>query len=86
MDDAAGVRERDGVADAIEQPQAIGERPRARVRVEALAADEAHHQEDAAVGEPADVVDGDDAGVLERGERTRFASQPQRVRRRYSTP
>ena len=82
MDDTAGVREGDRVADAVEQPQAIRQRQARRVRVEPLAADEAHHQEDAPVGEPSDVVHRHDAGVLERGERPRFARQPGRVRRR----
>jgi len=43
--------------------------------VEALAFHEFHGVEDAAVGESSNVVDGDDAGMFEKGEHAGFAEE-----------
>jgi hypothetical protein len=63
------VREGDGFAGAHEHAQQIGDvARRARVFIETAAAHEFHRVEDASIGEHADVVDGDDAGVFEARE------------------
>lgn len=77
MQQAALVRERDGLAQALEHPQQrtqLG--PLARVLVEPCALHELHHVEDAPVGERPDVVHGHDAGVLEARQHARLRAQP----------
>jgi len=79
MQDAAGVRESDGIANPEEETQAVGERRnRFDVQVEALAFDKFHGVEDAPVGERADVVNGHDAGMLEARENASFAVEAMR--------
>src|SRR5262249_41659688 len=61
---AAGVRESDGVADPKEYAKTIGDgSDGSKVLVEALTLDEFHGVEDATVGESADVMNGNDAGM-----------------------
>src|SRR5258708_38260962 len=68
MQHAAGVGESHRVANAEEETQTVRERMDGfDVLVEALAFHKLHGVEDAAVGKRADVVDGDDAGMLEAG-------------------
>ena len=77
MDEALRVCEGDRFTDAFEDPQPLG--PIANL-LEALvqrpAPDPLHDVEEAAIGEPAGVVNRDDAGVFEPGEDAGFASQP----------
>ena len=78
MDHAGGVREGNGVAHLEKQPQELG--PRALVTreiIQPVAADALHHVEDPTVGKRADVVHGDDSGMLERGEDSRLAQDSQ---------
>ena len=77
MDDAVGVGEGDGIGHAHEQAHALGDRARAiRPRVEALAPHQLHHVEQPSIGQRADVVHGDDAGVFEVRQNARFGFQP----------
>ncbi len=76
MDEAAGVREGDRLADAFEDPQPLGQVGHmAQVVAERLAADPLHDVEEPAVGEPAGVVDRDDARVFEPSEDARLAAE-----------
>src|SRR5262249_7350943 len=63
--------------DAEEDAETIGNGSDGlQVLVEALAFDEFHGVEDAAVLEGANVVDGNHAGMLEQGENAGFAQEP----------
>src|SRR6266481_848381 len=76
VEDAARVRERDGIADAEKNSQTIRRRgDRLDVLVEAMALDKFHGVENAAVSECSDVMHGHDAGMLETREDARFADQ-----------
>ena len=67
MDEAVRVRKRHRLAEALEDPQPFGEvRDVAQVIAQRPALDALHHVEQAAVGQPAGVVDRHDAGMLER--------------------
>ena len=73
MDDPVGMRERHGLAHPQEEAQALRERREvSEGRIETLPPDELHRVEGAAVRQPARVVDGHEAGVLEPGEDPRF--------------
>ncbi len=79
MQHAAGVGESHRVANAEEETQTVRERMDGLdVLVEALAFDKLHGVEDAAVGERADVMNGDDAGMLEAGKDAGFAVETMR--------
>lgn len=76
MEDAPRMREGDGVADAQKDPETIGNRGKgSKVLVEALAFDEFHGVEDAAIGERPYIVNRHDAGMLEEGQDARFADE-----------
>src|SRR5216683_3223492 len=71
---SAGVGESHRIANAKEETQPVRERRNGfDVLVEALAFDKLHGVEDAAVGERADIVHGDDARMLEAGKYAGFA-------------
>ena len=73
----ARVRERDRLADALEDPQPLGQVGHmAQVVAQRLASDALHHVKEPAVGEPPGVVDRDDARVFEPGEDARLAAEP----------
>ena len=73
MDDAVRVREGDGLADAQEHAEPLAEiPPPGHPAIEPIAAHELHRVEEAAVRQLAEVVDGDDAGVLEAGDEPRL--------------
>ncbi len=74
MDDAVRVRERDRLADAQEDRQALGDVPvRARhPAIEPVAAHALHRVEETAVRQLAEVVDRHDARVLEPGDDPRL--------------
>jgi hypothetical protein len=79
MKDTTGVSEGHGVANAEEQAQTVGERRDGfKVLVETSAFDKFHGIENAAVGERPDVVDGNNAGMLEASEDTGFAVEAMR--------
>src|SRR5216683_4956917 len=79
MQHAAGVGESHRVANAEEETQTVRERMDGfDVLVEALAFHKLHGVEDAAIGERADVVDGNDAGMLEAGEDAGLAVETMR--------
>ena len=76
MDDPVRVCEGHGLADPQKEPQALRQRRQRRERrLEALAPDELHRVEGPAVRQPARVVDGDEAGMLEPGEDLRFTEE-----------
>src|SRR5216683_1550403 len=76
---SAGVGESHRIANAKEETQPVRERRNGfDVLVEALAFDKLHGVEDAAVGERADVMNGDDAGMLEAGKDAGFAVETMR--------
>ena len=76
MQDAAVVRERDRLDDALKDAEPLGEgRLGCGERVETRPFDEFHRVEDPAVGKPPDVVNGRDAGVLEPRQDPRFACE-----------
>ncbi len=67
MDQAAGVRKRNRLAQRIEEAQTLGERGHIlQYRVEPLAPHEFHHVIRASVGQQPRVVDRHDAGMFER--------------------
>ena len=69
MHDAVRVRKGDRVADAKKYGKPVADTAlRRQPLVEALAADALHRVVHAAIGQLAEVVNGDDAGVLEAGE------------------
>ena len=77
MDDAGGVREGDGLGDALEDAEHRGlAGERRHVLRQRLAAHVLHHVEPAAVVEDARVVDRHDARVLEVREDARLLAQP----------
>ena len=77
MDEPLRVRERDRLANAFEEPQSFVQvRIVAKVFSERPATNALHDVEQPAVGEPAGVVDRDDAGVFEPGEDTRLVAKP----------
>ena len=77
MDEPLRVRERDRLADAFEEPQPFVQvRIVAQVFSERPAPDALHDVEQPAVGEPAGVVNRDDAGVFEPGEDACLAAKP----------
>ena len=76
MHDAGGVRERDGLDDALEDREARGGLGHRREALfERAAVDEFHHVERAAIHERAGVVHGHDARMLEAREDLRFQGQ-----------
>src|ERR1700747_3428638 len=76
MQNAARMRKGDGIADSQEKPQAVGHGVYFfDVALELLALDEFHGVEDAAILERADVVNGNNSGVLEPGQDARFTDQ-----------
>ena len=77
MDEPLCVRERDRLANAFEEPQSFVQvRIVAKVFSERPATNALHDVEQPAVGEPASVVNRDDAGVFEPGEDTRLVAKP----------
>ena len=80
--DALGVGEGHRFARPLEQAQPPGQRSvRARVLVQALPANQAHHVEDAAVRQGAHVVDGHQPRVLEARQDPRLLHHPPDVGR-----
>jgi hypothetical protein len=76
VEDAAGVGEGDGFADAEEEAEAVLHGFNGFDEfVEALAFNELHGVENAAVGESANIVYGDDAGMFEASEDAGFPHQ-----------
>ena len=76
MDDAVCVRERHGLAHSQKEAQPLRKRREpGESRVETLPLDELHRIEGAAVREPARVVDGYEAGMLEPREDPRLAEK-----------
>ena len=72
-----GVREGDRLADAFEEPQALGQVGHAsELFSQRPALDALHHVEQPAVGQPAGVVDRHDARMFEPGEHACLALQP----------
>jgi len=70
------VCEGDGLADAKEDAKAVWNgSDSSDVLVESLAFHELHRVKDAAVGESADVVNGDDPGMFEKGDLAGFAEE-----------
>src|SRR5229473_7826849 len=79
MQHAAGVGESHRVANAEEETQTVRERMDGLdVLVEALAFDKLHGVEDTAIGERTDVMNGDDAGMLEASEDAGLAVETER--------
>ena len=77
VQDASRVSERHRLADTFEDLQPLGEiAMMADVFRQCPAVDSLHDVEQPAVGQPADVVDGHDAGMFECGQDARFGSQP----------
>lgn len=76
MEDPARVRERDDIADAIEQPQPVGQRWQpAHTIGQTDARHQPHRVEATPIGEPPVFVNRDDAGVFQAGEHFGFARQ-----------
>ena len=76
MDEASRVRERDRLADALEEPKPLGRvGDAAQVIAKRAPADTLHDIEESPVGQPPEIVNGDDAGMLERGEDARLGPQ-----------
>jgi hypothetical protein len=74
--DAARVRERYGIANPQKKPEAVRDGfDRGHVLIETQALDKFHGVEYAAVGESANVVHGNDAGMFELREDAGFAKQ-----------
>ena len=80
VDHAVRVRERDGIADALEDAEALRQRHARRERVEPRSVDPLHRVEDAAVRQRAGVVDGNDPRMLEPRDDARLAQHPLRGR------
>jgi hypothetical protein len=77
MDEPLRVRKRDRLANAFEEPQSFVQvRTVAKMFSERPATNALHDVEQPAVGEPAGVVDGDDARVFEPGENASLVAQP----------
>ncbi len=82
VDDAAGVREGDGIGDTYQETHALGHRAGLLgPRVEALTTHQLHRVEQAAIRQRADVVDRDDAGVFEVRQDAGLGFQPRQRRR-----
>src|SRR5688500_462748 len=74
MNETAVMRKRDRLTDALEETQQL--RPRATFRTKDLTAHVLHRIPGPSIGEDADVVYRNDAGMFELRNRLRFAPQP----------
>ena len=76
MENPAGVRESNRIADAHEDTQAIWNgRKRLNVSIEALAFDKLHGVKDAAICKCAGIMYGNNSGMVKAGQHTRLAQQ-----------
>src|SRR5260370_438616 len=80
MQHTAAVRERERLADLLDEPQALGYRAMpVEIAIEPRAFDELHGVERATVGKRARFVDGHDGGMLQVRDYARFVRRVQHL-------